>query len=631
MTQEVFNRKLTAILSADVEGYSQLMNDNEEATVRTLTAYRTVINDLVKQYRGRVVDFPGDNILSEFASAVDAVNCAAEIQRELAERNEELSYERQMQFRIGVNVGDVVEEEDQIYGDGVNIAARVEGLAEAGGICISGRVYDQVENKLDLEYEFLGEHKVKNIASPIRIYRILSHPGAAAHRVAKAKIILGRRWRKIALSIAASLVVCLVAVFYLWDIYFRLPAVDITSAKERNFSLPEGPSIAVLPFENMSGDPEQDYFCDGLTENIITGLSSCPRLLVIARNSSFAYKGRPMKIPQIAKELGVRYVVEGSVQKTGKRVRITAQLIDAKTGHHMWAEKYDRDIKDIFELQDDLTLNIMAALEVRLTEGEQARLRLKRSCNLEAILKALKALAYLRRNNKDAIILARENIQEAISLCPDYSEFHTLLAYTHLMELYFQTKNPLISVAQASKAVKKAISLDENSSDAYLALGRLYLIRRQHDQAIAIAEKAVSLNPNGADAYCELGYILYNSERYVESVEFINKAIRLNPLPPSYYFLWLGHSKRALKRYEEAVEVYRKSAELEPNNIFSHLQLAITYELIGQRKAAKAAAEQVVRIDPTFSLKRYEEIVPFKNRKVLKQFLDAAKKAGLPE
>ena len=317
--------------------------------------------------------------------------------------------------------------------------------------------------------------------------------------------------------------------------------------------------------------------------------------------------------------------------KTGERVRITAQLIDAKTGHHMWAEKYDRDIKDIFELQDDLTLNIMAALEVRLTEGEQARLRLKRSCNLEAILKALKALEYLRRNNKDAIILARENIQEAISLCPDYSEFYTLLAYTHLMELYFQTKNPLISIAQTSKAVKKAISLDENSSDAYLALGRLYLIRRQHDQAIATAEKAVSLNPNGADAYCELGYILYNSERYVESVEFINKAIRLNPLPPSYYFLWLGHSKRGLKRYKEAAEVYKKSAELEPNNLFSHLQLAITYELMGQEKAAKAAAAQVVIIDPTFSIKRYEKITPFKNRKVLKQYLDAAKKAGLSE
>ena len=631
MAQEGFKRKLAAILSADVEGYSRLMDDDEEATVRTITSYRTAIADLVQQFRGRVVDTPGDNILTEFTSVVDAVNCAVEIQRDLAERNAELPYNRQMQFRIGVNLGDVIEEDGRIYGDGINIAARVESLSEAGGICISGRAYDQVENKLGLEYENLGEHQVKNITRPIRVYRVLSYPGAAAHRVVRAKKAVGRKWRIVAMSVAASIMFCLGVAYFVWDIYFRLPTVDTVSAKEKHFSLPDGPSIAVLPFENMSGDPEQDYFCDGLTENIITGLSSTPRLLVIARNSSFAYKGKPMTIPQIASELGVQYVVEGSVQKTGEHVRITAQLIDAKSGHHMWADKYDRNIKDIFELQDDLTLNIMSALEVRLTEGEQARFRLRRSCNLEAILKGLKTLEYLRRGNRDALILARQKIQEAIVLCPEYSEFYTLLAYTHLMELYFQSENPIISVAQASKAVKKAISLDGNSSDAHLALGRLYLIRHQYDEAVAAAEKAISLNPNGADAYCNLGYILYNSERYVESVEFINKAIRLNPLPPSYYFLWLGLSKRGLKKYGEAVEVYRKSAELEPDNLFSHLQLAITYELMGQEKAARAAAAEVVRIDPTFSLKRYEKITPFKNRKVLKLYLDAAKKAGLSE
>ena len=631
MPEAGFKRKLAAILSADVEGYSRLMDDDEEATVRTLTTYRVAINDLVQQYRGRVVDTPGDNILSEFTSVVDAVNCAVEIQRELAERNTELPSNRKMEFRIGVNLGDVIEEEGRIYGDGVNIAARVESMAEAGGICISGRAYDQVSNKLGLEYENLGEHQVKNISTPIRVFRVLSFPGAAAHRVVRAKAAVRKKWRIVAMSVAASIIFCSGATYFVWDIYFRLPTVDTASINERAFSLPEGPSIAVLPFENMSGDPEQDYFCDGLTENIITGLSSCPRLLVIARNSSFAYKGKPMRIPQIANELGVRYVVEGSVQKTGERLRITAQLIDAKSGHHMWAEKYDRDLKDIFELQDELTLNIMAALEVRLTEGEQARFRFRRSCNIEAIMKALKALEYLRRNNKDAIILAQQKIQEAITLCPEYSEFYTLLADSHLMELYFQSKNPLISVAQASKALKKAMSLDENNSDAYLVLGYLYLMRHQHDEAIAAAEKSISLNPNGADAYSNLGYILYNSERYDESVEFINKAIRLNPLPPSYYFLWLGHSKRGLKRYGEAVEAYRKSAEIEPNNIFSHLQLAITYELMGQEKAARAAAAQVVKIDPTFSLRRYEKITPFKNREVLKQYLDAAKKAGLSE
>ena len=266
MADEGFKRKLAAILSADVEGYSRLMDDDEEATVRTLTTYRSAINDLVQQYRGRVVDTPGDNILTEFTSIVDAVNCAVEIQREIAERNAELPDNRKMEFRIGVNLGDVIEEKDRIYGDGINIAARVESMAEAGGICISGRAYDQVANKLGLEYENLGEHQVKNISTPIRVFRVLSFPGAAAHRVVRAKEAVGRKWRIVAISVTASIIFCLGIAYYVWDIYFRLPAVDAVSAKEKNFSLPDGPSIAVLPFENMSGDPEQDYFCDGLSD-----------------------------------------------------------------------------------------------------------------------------------------------------------------------------------------------------------------------------------------------------------------------------------------------------------------------------------------------------------------------------
>ena len=589
------------------------------------------INDLVQQYRGRIVDTPGDNILAEYSSVVDAVNCAVEIQRELAERNAELAYNRKMEFRIGVNLGDVIEDDGNIYGDGVNIAARVESMAEAGGICISGRAYDQVLNKLGLEYEHLGEHQVKNISVPIRVYRVLSSAGIAANRVIKVKKSVGRKWKIVAMSVTLLIVFCFMAAYFVWDTYFRLPIVDRVYAKERTFRLSEGPSIAILPFDNMSGDPEQEYFCDGLTENIITGLSSCPRLLVIARNSSFAYKGKPIKVNQIAKELGVRYVVEGSVQKTSERVRITIKLIDAIMGHNVWAEKYDRDIKDIFKLQDELTLKIMVALEVRLTEGEQARLRFKKSCNLKTLMKALKALEYVRRNNKDANILARQKIQEAIALCQECSDCYSILSYTYLMGLYYQSKNHLILFAQSSKAIKKAILLDENSPDAYLILGFLYLMRHQHDEAIAAGEKAITLNPNGADAYCQLGYFLYNSERYVESVEFINKAIRLNPLPPSYYFLWLGHPKRALKKYEEALEAYRKAAELEPDNLFSQLQLAITYELMGKKKAARVAAAQVVRLDPTFSLKNYEKVTPLKNRELLKKFLDAAQKSGLPE
>ena len=369
MADEGFKRKLAAILSADVEGYSRLMDDDEEATVRTLTSYRTAIADLVQQFRGRVVDAPGDNILVEFTSVVDAVNCAVEIQRELAERNAELPYNRKMDFRIGVNLGDVIEEEGRIYGDGVNIAARVEALTEAGGICISGRAYDQVANKLGLEYENLGEHQVKNISTPIRVYRVLSYPGAAAHRVVQAKEALGRRWRKIGFS-AASIVIVAVAIG-IWQFYTRRTTIEPASVEKMAYPLPDKPSIAVLPFDNMSGDPEQDYFSDGFTEQIITSLSMVPKVFVIARNSTFTYKDKAVKVQQIAEDLGVQYILEGGIQKEGQRVRITDQLIDAIIGRHIWAERYDRELKDIFALQDEIALKIISAIGAEVTSGER--------------------------------------------------------------------------------------------------------------------------------------------------------------------------------------------------------------------------------------------------------------------
>ncbi|MDH3558055.1 MAG: adenylate/guanylate cyclase domain-containing protein, partial [Deltaproteobacteria bacterium] len=398
MATQDFKRKLTAILSADVEGYSRLMREDEEATVRTITAYRKAIANLIQQYRGRVVDSPGDNILAEFTSVVDTVNCAVEIQRELAERNADLPNERKMQFRIGVNLGDVIQEGERIYGDGVNIAARMEGLAEGGGICISGTVYDAIEAKLGLEYEYMGEQEVKNIDKPVRAYRVLSFPGAAAHRVIKAKKHVRRKW--LGFFVTLAVLVCGAAVF-IWNFYLRLPTVEIVSERKTEFSLPTGPSVAVLPFVNMSGDPEQEYFIDGLTENVITGLSGCPKLFVISRSSTFTYKNKPVNVQQVAREFGVQYVVEGSVQKAKDRVRITVQLINATTGHHLWAEKYDRELGDIFALQDEITIRIMSALEVRLTEGEQARLRYRGPANLEVFVKKAKALAHFRQLNRE--------------------------------------------------------------------------------------------------------------------------------------------------------------------------------------------------------------------------------------
>jgi adenylate cyclase len=396
------------------------------------------------------------------------------------------------------------------------------------------------------------------------------------------------------------------------------------------FDLSNGPSIAVLPFDNMSGDPDQDYFSDGLTEVIITGLSGCPRLFVIARNSTFTYKGKPVKVQQVARELGVQYIVEGSVQMAKDRVRIIVQLIDANTGRHLWAEKYDKPLKDIFALQDEITLKIINALEVKLTEGEQARLRIKGVTNIEAYLKGMKGLEYFRRQNKEDNALARREAEEAIDLLPDNSELYTLLAATYYMDLWLDsTKSQLISFAQATDSIKKAIALDNNNSDAYMVLAEIYLLKRQHEQAIAAAERAVGLNPNGADAYCALGYILHQSGRPAEAIDLFKKAIRLNPFPPSYYLMFLGSAYSSVRQYEEAIDALKKAIHLEPNNLFAHVILAATFIKVEREEEAHNQAAEVLRIDPKFSLDYYEKIMPDINRTYVKDYIASLRKAGL--
>jgi adenylate cyclase len=629
MAEEGFKRKLTAILSADVEGYSRLMDDNEETTIRTLTAYRTAMSDLIQQYRGRVVDTTGDNLMADFTSVVDAVNCAVEIQRELAERNAELPYNRKMEFRIGVNLGDVIEKEGQIYGDGVNIAARVEAMAEAGGICITGRAYDQVANKLGLEYENLGEHQVKNITTPIRVYRVLSYPGAAAHRVVQAQKVVRQKWRIITVTLSIVLILAIAAVV-IWENYFHLPHVEMATTNNKEFNLPKGRKVAVLPFDNMSGDPEQDYLTDGLAENIITGLSGCPKLFVIARHSSFSYKGKSVNIQQVAKELGVRYVIEGSVQKTENRLRITVQLIDAATGHHIWAERYDRDLRDLFEIQDEITIRIIEALAVKLTEGDQARIWLNRPANLEAFIKLYKAYELYRQQNKEDNIRARQLIEEIIQLDPQLPESYLLLATTYLEGMWFG-ESPLVSFAQASKNLKNAMALDKNNSYAYIVLGYLLAMRRNHEEAIAASKKAITLNPNSADAYFELGCVLYWSSRPSEAINYVKKAIRLNPMPPTLYIHRLGLCYLNLDRYEEALKYFKKTIEISPDFLWAHFNLAITYIYLGREREARKAALKVLSIDPDFSVNTVEKTSPNVDRERVKRNCEAARKAGLPD
>ena len=574
MAREEFKRKLTAILSADVKGYSRLMGEDDEATVRTITAYREVITEIVQKHRGRVVDSQGDNILAEFASVIDAVGSAVEIQEELKTRNAELPEDRKMEFRIGVNLGDVIHEEERIYGDGVNVAARVESLADPGGICVSGTVFDQIESKLPLGYEYLGEQSVKNISKPVRIYKALMDPEAVG-KVIGEKRAEPRRGQKVALAVVTVLLL-IVGGLLIWRTAY--PPVQVASVQKMAFPLPDKPSIAVLPFDNLSGDPEQEYFSDGLTEEIISALSRVRKLFVIARNSTFTYKGKPVKVQQVAEDLGVQYVLEGSVREAGDKVRITAQLVDALDGHHLWAKRYDRNISDIFAVQDEITKKIITAMQVKLTEGEQARATAKGTNNLEAYLKCLQANEYHNQINPESNALVKQLAKEAIALDPGYAWAYYILGRSHMADVWLgTTKSPKNSIGKSIELAQKAIVMDDTYADAHGLLGFLFSMTRQYDKAVAEAEKAVALNPNSADSHFYLGKVLTFDGRWAESIPEYRIAVRLNPIPPNKYTYSIGLAYCYTGQCEDAIKWCEKAVRQEPNSLLARLFMASVY------------------------------------------------------
>jgi adenylate cyclase len=475
-------RKLRAILSADVKGYSLLMADDEAFTIRTLKDYRNIMSTQIVQHNGRVVDSPGDNILADFASIVDAVTCAVEIQKALKVKNEDLPDNKKLEFRIGVNIGDVVQDGDRIYGNGVNVAARIEGLAEPGGICISRNAYDHIKDKLKLGYEYLGDHEVKNIKDPVRVYKVLMGSEDAGKLVGEKSHRFQKKWPGLAVAIIAILVGIIV-----WQIYFEKSSpIEAASVENMAFPLPDKPSIAVLPFTNMSGEKEQEYFCDGLSEGIINGLAKTDRLFVIARNSTFTYKGKPVKIKQVAEDLGVRYVLEGSIQKVGDRVRITAQLIDALSGHHLFSERYDRELKDILSLQDEITMKILTAVQVKLTVGEGALVQEKGTKNLDAYLKVLQAREHKGGvMNKERVEKAIQLLEEAIVLDPEYAFAYSILSTAHMdLVALGASDSPRESLRRSIELGKKAVTLDESNPAAHANLAFPYMFLKEYDKGI---------------------------------------------------------------------------------------------------------------------------------------------------
>jgi TolB-like protein/cytochrome c-type biogenesis protein CcmH/NrfG len=580
-------RRLTAIVSVDVVGYSRLMGVDEIGTLDALRKHRTeLIDPLISQHGGRIVKTMGDGLLLEFSSVVEATQCAIEVQKGMAERNDGIDEDTRITFRIGVNLGDIIIEGEDILGDGVNIAARLQEIADPGGVSISLRVYEDVRDRLDTLFENAGEQMLKNISRPMQVWR----------------------WSPAQQSVFAT----------------QSAVADAT------FALPDKPSVAVLPFDNMSGDPEQEYFADGLAEDIITTLSKISSLFVIARNSSFAFKGAAVDVRHVAAGLGVRYILEGSVRQSANRLRINAQLVDATDGHHLWAERYDREIAEIFALQDEITEKIVAALQVKLTEGEQEQMARRYTENLEAYDHFLRGRDQVRATNVTNA-QARAMFERAIELDPRFAAAYAILSYCHWRDWFNQWSEDPQNLEQAFEAAKKSVNLDESLPLARAFLAWAYLWKGHHEQAIAEARWATSLDPNFAEGYARLGEILSLAGRPEEGIDLIKKAMRLDPHFPPNYLIYLGHAYFAMGKYKEAILAMKRSLTGNPDFLHPHRTLAVIFSELGRTEEAQAEVAEILRINPRASLKSQRERMAFNDQAVSEQYLESLRKAGLPE
>ncbi len=590
MAEERVERRLTAILAADVAGYSRLMGADEEGTLAALKLLRREVADAkIKEHRGRIVNTTGDGLLSEFASVVDAVRCAVEVQREMATRNAGVPAERRIDFRIGVNLGDIIIDENDIFGDGVNVAARLEALAEPGGICVSRVVRDQVRDKLAIPFEDMGEQLVKNIARPLRAYRAL---------------VADRANRPLILSETAS------------------PR-----------ALTDRPSIAVLPFNNVSGDPQQEYFVDGITEDIITALSKWRWFLVIARNSTFAYKGKPVDLKEVGRDLGARYVLEGSMRRAGQRVRITSQLIDTATGTHLWAERYDRDLTDIFAVQDDITSCVAAAIEPALSRAESQRVIAKRPEHMGAWDYCQRGFWHVNKGTRTDGIRAYDLFKQALTLDPNLADAHLGLARALIVQWnYGSVEDFAPSVRQAREAALQAVALDSENAQAQYVLAQTSHWAGDVRAAIAHASRAIELNGNFALGHFYLGIGLSLDGRHEEALEAIETGWRLSPRDPRAS-TWLANRARVLYhlgRYEEAIETALSARRIQPH-AYGALVLVASYAQLGRDEEARNALADV-RAFPGDSAKTTRWYLDRYSDPIAREHMaDGLRKAGLLE
>ncbi len=589
MSDNGTERRLTTILAADVVGYSRLMAADEAGTLAQLKAHRKeLIEPKTAEHHGRVVKLMGDGTLMEFGSVVDAVQFAVDLQRAVAEHNADIPEDRRIAYRIGINIGDVIIDGDDIYGDGVNIAARLEGLAEPGGICVARNVVDQVKTKVEVGFEDLGAQQVKNIPEPVQVFKVLLQSDVAGVVAGKS----ARPWMRPAIAVAAAAVI-VVAGALLW-LRPWAPDVEPASVENMAFPLPDKPSIAVLPFTNMSGDPAQDTFADGMTDDLITDLSKISDLFVIARNSTFAYKGRSTDVREVAEDLGVRYVLEGSVRRAGDDVRVNAQLIDATTGGHLWAERYDGKATDIFAVQDAFIRKIVKALAVNLSADDQEESALGQTSNIEAREAFQKGwdsyLRYSADDNAEAISL----FEAALELDPEYGRAYAAMGMAYLRGCQLRWNEPLnMSVATANDEARSYLKEAQSrpSSLANVAASRINLYNNRYNAALTEATRAIAQDPNDPEAHIAMAWAMITTGRPEPGLELVERAMRLNPTYPNYYVLALGMAYFAMDDLEKAADVFGAALERDRGAIELAPALAATYAHLGQREEARAALQ----------------------------------------
>jgi adenylate cyclase len=586
MAEERLQRRLAAILSADVVGYSRLMGRDEAGTLSRLNALRReLIDPTIAAHAGRIVKLMGDGALVEFASAVDAVTCAIEIQRQLREHDAGGTKAAPIQFRMGINVGDIIIEGDDILGDGVNIASRIEGIAEPGGISISEDAWRQVQGKVAANFVDAGEQSLKNIARPVRVYRLdLAQKAASASQAPR-----------------------------------PLPAPS------------DKPSIAVLAFNNMSGDPEQEYFSDGISEDIITDLSKLSELHVIARNSSFTYRGKAIDVKQVGRDLGVGYVLEGSVRKAGNRVRVTGQLIDAATGAHIWADRFDRDLIDIFAVQDELTQEIISALKVKLTPEKKDRLGRKNTIDQGAYDLFLRGRELAWLNTRSGNIEARKLLGRAVTINPDFAAALAFIGFTHVNDyVNGWAEIPDRSLQTGLEIAERAVQIDEAEPQGHYALAIALFFHRENDRALAEARRSVALAPNFAQGHHTIARMLTFSGDAAGAINTIDAYMQLDPLYPDMALYFLAEARFSLGQFDEAVMALKQRLGRNPDSATSYALLASCYGHLGRIAESRAAWAEVMRIAPDFSVERQRRILPFKNPDDFERRVEGLRLAGLP-